>query len=205
MSVDSLLGVHKDPEETENFVHIRVQDPADFVDGSFRTITISENEGIKAVIGKLKSDPSGSTKVQKFIFDKSKGWTMEKAQTWVNQHKNDKMDAIWDTKYVNDLNDSAFAVIESGGKKDDQGKTVPRELRHLEHHNAEGNLDETHVRNALQQLDKTHISAELKAEALRHLCRHAKELGIQSEKCQSANDCLDPLVVLQRSRELLSR
>jgi hypothetical protein len=88
MAVDSLFAKpHKDPEETEEFVHIRIRDPNLFVDGSFRTIEIDADKGIKAVIGKLKSDPKGSTVVQKFIFDKSKDWTMEKAQTWVREHK----------------------------------------------------------------------------------------------------------------------
>ena len=75
------------PEETETHIHIPVRDKDDFVQESFRTITIGkENEGIQAVIGKLKSDPNGSTKVQKYIFDKSKGWTMEKAKKWVEEH-----------------------------------------------------------------------------------------------------------------------
>ena len=33
-------------------------DPSDFVEGSFRTITLSADQGIQAVIGKLKSDPN---------------------------------------------------------------------------------------------------------------------------------------------------
>jgi phage head maturation protease len=75
------------PEETEEFIHIPVRSVADFVDGSFKTITIDAGKGIKAVIGKLKSDPQGSTHVQKYIFDKSKGWTLASAQAWVNDHK----------------------------------------------------------------------------------------------------------------------
>ena len=43
----------------------------------------------------------------------------------------------------NDLPDSAFAYIEPGGKKDDEGKTTPRSLRHFPVH------DEAHARNAL--------------------------------------------------------
>jgi hypothetical protein len=35
---------------------------------------------------------------------------------------------------INDLPDSMFAYIESGGKKDEQGKTVPRSLRHFPIH-----------------------------------------------------------------------
>lgn len=48
-----------------------------------------------------------------------------------------------DTATINDLPDSAFAYIESGGTKDSDGKTVPRSLRHFPVHDA------AHVRNAL--------------------------------------------------------
>ena len=74
------------PEETEDFIHIPVIDAGKFVKDSFRTIDIDKKKGIKAVIGKLKTDPQGSTKVQKFIFDKKKGWTLKKAQEWVRKH-----------------------------------------------------------------------------------------------------------------------
>lgn len=46
---------------------------------------------------------------------------------------------------INDLPDSAFAYIEPGGHKDEEGKTVPRSLRHFPIH------DEAHVRNALSR------------------------------------------------------
>lgn len=44
---------------------------------------------------------------------------------------------------INDLPDSDFAYIEPGGKKDSEGKTVPRSLRHFPINDA------PHVRNAL--------------------------------------------------------
>ena len=47
------------------------------------------------------------------------------------------------TQATNDLPDSDFAHIESGGKKDSEGKTTPRSLRHFPIHDA------AHVRNAL--------------------------------------------------------
>ena len=84
------------PEETENYIHIPVIDSGKFVTKSFRTISISRDKGISAVIGKLKSAPSGSTKVQKYLFLKSKGWTMSKAKSWVKSHKGD--DEMTDTK-----------------------------------------------------------------------------------------------------------
>jgi len=92
-------------------------------------------------------------------------------------------EAQWTTEYVNNLDDSAFAAIEAGGEKDEQGKTTPRSLRHLEHHNAEGNVDEVHVKAALQRLNQTKISDALKAEAKKHLCGHAKQMDFVSEVC----------------------
>lgn len=92
-------------------------------------------------------------------------------------------EAEWTTEYVNNLSDSAFAAIESGGEKDAEGKTTPRSLRHLEHHNAEGNVDEAHVKAALQRLNQTKISDALKAEAKGHLCGHAKQMDFVSEVC----------------------
>jgi phage head maturation protease len=59
--------------------------------------------------------------------------------------------AEWDTAYINDLPDSAFACIDSGGEKED-GKTVPRTLRHYPHHNAAGEVDLPHLRNALSRI-----------------------------------------------------
>jgi len=92
-------------------------------------------------------------------------------------------EAEWDTAFINDLPDSAFAVISKGGEKDEQGKTVPRSLRHLPHHNAQGGLDLPHLRNALARLPQTDLSADDRAEAKRHLCAHAKESEIVSDVC----------------------
>jgi len=75
------------PDENEKTIRIRVRDPKLFVDGSFRTIDISKDQGIKSVIGKLKSAPKGSTKIQNYMFAKAKGWTVAKATAWVKKHK----------------------------------------------------------------------------------------------------------------------
>jgi HK97 family phage prohead protease len=49
------------------------------------------------------------------------------------------------TAAINDLPDSVFAYIETGGTKDQQGKTTPRSKRHFPVH------DEAHTRTALAQ------------------------------------------------------
>jgi len=63
-----------------------------------------------------------------------------------------RLHEVWDTKYINDLPDSAFALVESGGKKDEQGKTVPRTLRHLPYKDERGNIDLPHLRNAIARV-----------------------------------------------------
>ena len=57
--------------------------------------------------------------------------------------------AVWTAAFINNLPDSSFAYVEPGGKKDDQGKTVPRSKRHFPFKNVAGNVDLPHLRNAL--------------------------------------------------------
>lgn len=85
MNVDS-LKLCMDPEVTDKHVRIRVRDPNLFADGSLRTIVLSADQGIHAVVGKLKSDSGGNMVVQNFMFELAKDWTMEKAQGWVKEH-----------------------------------------------------------------------------------------------------------------------
>jgi hypothetical protein len=213
MAVDSLtVSVHMDPEVTENYVRIRVRNPDLFVEGSFRTMVLSASEGIHAIIGKLKSDPNGATVIQNYMFELAKDWTMEKAQAWVKDHK-DATDAQWTTEYVNNLPDECFAYIEPGGKKDNEGKTVPRSLRHLEYKNAQGQIDHDHVVAALQALGGARTGKPLPyaGEAKKKLCPAAKELKIESDVCGGADSAgdtrsasLDPVEVLEKSRRLLN-
>jgi len=73
--------VGRDPEETENTIQI----PGPGGDCEVTaTIQISEDQGIQATYCGRTSE------VRTYIFSKEKGWTMEKAQTWVDEHKEDK-------------------------------------------------------------------------------------------------------------------
>ena len=92
-------------------------------------------------------------------------------------------EAEWANEYINDLPDNAFAIIGRGGQKDEKGKTTPRTLRHLPHHDAEGKLNLPHLRNALARLLQADLSPEERAEAKRHLCSHAEKSEIVSEVC----------------------
>lgn len=108
---------------------------------------------------------------------------LEDALTELAKQKALLKEAEWDAAFINDLPDSAFAAIGSGGQKDDQGKTTPRTLRHLPHHKADGSLDLAHLRNALARLPQTELSVEDKSAAQKHLCAHAKDSEIVSEVC----------------------
>lgn len=93
--------------------------------------------------------------------------------------------ATWTDAEVNALPDSAFAVIEPGGKKDKSGKTSPRSLRKFPHHNANGSVDKPHVDNAASRIPKSSLSDELKAKAEAHIEAHQKELGEDVESKSS--------------------
>ena len=86
--------------------------------------------------------------------------------------------AEWTTEFVNDLPDSSFAVIEAGGKKDDDGKTTPRALRHLPYRDAQGKIDPPHLRNALSRLPQTKLSADMKERARKKLMAAARSAGV---------------------------
>lgn len=69
---------------------------------------------------------------------------------------------------INDLPDSDFAYIESGGTKDASGRTVPRSLRHFPIHDA------AHVRNALARASQSPFGAK----AMPKIRAAAKKFGI---------------------------
>jgi len=86
-------------------------------------------------------------------------------------------EAVWTRSRIDDLPDSAFAIILPGGKKED-GKTAPRSLRKFPHHRADGSLDLPHLRNANARLPQSDLSAAQKAGAGAHLNKHKKQAGI---------------------------
>jgi len=79
---------------------------------------------------------------------------------------------------INDLKDSDFAYIEPGGKKDDEGKTVPRSLRHFPI------MDAAHVRNALSRAPQSPFGdkamPKIRAAAKKFGIDVAKEAGVSN-------------------------
>lgn len=93
--------------------------------------------------------------------------------------------AEWSTAFINDLPDGAFLHVEGGGKKDEDGKTVPRSLRHFPYKNANGGIDLPHLRNAIARIPQSSLSADLKSslqkKAQRLLAEQNKETTMESE------------------------
>src|SRR4030066_614639 len=84
--------------------------------------------------------------------------------------------AVWDNKDINDLPDSAFLYIESGGKKDGGGKTVPRGLRHFPYMDIKGKIDLAHIKNAIARIPQSKCGLDSKEmEALQNKARNILE------------------------------
>jgi hypothetical protein len=80
------------PEVTDNYIRIPVRNPDDYDPDSIRTITISEEKGIKALTGCPKGEYENGkcnvgTEIITYLFDKDK-WSEAEAQAWVEEHKN---------------------------------------------------------------------------------------------------------------------
>lgn len=119
-----------------------------------------------------------------------KGKPSEKKSVEIHDIKKDeKYDkakaAKLSSKEKSNLPDSDFAYIQPGGKKDSEGKTVPRSLRHLPINDA------AHVRNALARLDQTDISPEAKKAALKKIKAAAKKFGIKVSEASATIDYSD--------------
>lgn len=80
--------------------------------------------------------------------------------------------SVWSTADIDALPDSSFLYIESGGTKDEDGKTTPRSLRHFPYKDAAGKVDLPHLRNAISRIPQSSLpkdkrdALQVKAERL---------------------------------------
>lgn len=91
------------PEETDDYIRIPIRDCE-----ITATITISDKEGIKALYcGKVK-------KIATYLFEKAKGWTMEKAKEWVKDHKEGNEEGLDELLAENKLIKEQLSAKEKG-------------------------------------------------------------------------------------------
>lgn len=107
--------------------------------------------------------------------------------------KRESEKAEWSTAFINDLPDSSFLHVESGGKKDGEGKTTPRSLRHFPYKDASGKVDLPHLRNALSRIPQSKLPSDVKervtAQARRVLADQEKAVGkAEEEELEAAID-----------------
>ena len=108
----------------------------------------------------------------------------------------DDTKATWTTAFVNDLPDSSFLYIESGGEKDEEGKTKPRNLRHFPYEDAEGKVDIPHLRNALARIPQSNLPDGVKKRVIAKAQRIAKANGIEvAERAINWLDGADKAVI----------
>ena len=100
--------------------------------------------------------------------------------------------AVWDTKYINSLPNSSFAVIEPDYLN---GKTDNKNARHLPYKDKNGKVDLPHLRNALARVNQIKpvtdsiTTEELRARAKKVLDAAAKKYLKQSDDSGETYSC----------------
>ena len=89
--------------------------------------------------------------------------------------------AVWSRAFINDLPDSSFLYIESGGRKDSEGKTVPRSLRHFPVKDGNGKIDLPHLRNAIARIPQSNAPG-LSSEKKQSLQERARRMLSEAQK-----------------------
>lgn len=74
-------------EVTDQYIRVQIREPGKFDDDTFRTITLSAEQGIKAIVGRLSGESTMT--VLTYLFDKEK-WDTDRATAWVKEHKEGK-------------------------------------------------------------------------------------------------------------------
>jgi len=211
MCVDSFKVKHADPEVTEKYVRIRVRDPELFVEGSFRTIVLSAEKGIHAVIGKLKSDPSGATVIQNYMFELAKDWTMEKAQAWVREHKDVAEEEQGKHEKQREEAERRCARTPIKFKEGKGSLTKPEEYQNVDDDDFADPCNynypmtpEERLRSAWQRLHQEENRADggYTPEEWEWM-KNRVEKRLKKKGAEVKADSLDPVEVLKRSRRLL--
>jgi len=93
----------------------------------------------------------------------------------------------WTTRFKNNLPDSAFLYIQPGGKKDEEGKTKPRSLRHFPYKNENGEVDRAHILNAISRIPQAFFLSDSQKKSLQNRARsiYLKFIRKNSKKANS--------------------
>lgn len=112
--------------------------------------------------------------------------------------RGDTEKAVWSRAFINDLPDSSFLFIESGGKKDGEGKTVPRSLRHFPVKDGDGKIDLPHLRNAIARIPQSNAPG-LTSDKKKALQDRARRMLSETQKGVNKCDVCDRAVRIVKS------
>jgi hypothetical protein len=115
--------------------------------------------------------------------------------------------AEWTTRYKNNLPDSAFLYIEAGGKKDSEGKTKPRSLRHFPYKDADGKVDRAHILNAISRIPQAKFLSQAQKDRLQARARriYLKFVKYNSKKANSFDLLLNKLAAAVHEKPSVSK
>jgi len=115
--------------------------------------------------------------------------------------------AEWTTRYKNNLPDSAFLYIEAGGKKDSEGKTKPRSLRHFPYKDADGKFDRAHILNAIARIPQAKFLSQAQKDRLQARARriYLKFVKYNSKKANSFDLLLNKLAAAVHAQPSVSK
>ncbi len=143
------------PEETNEYIRIPV-DSGNHDGHRIRTIDISEKEGIKALY-------CGTDKViMTYLFDKSKGWDMAKAEKWVKDHEKKALEVeheISQNEIIDEI-DYLITLIDKAGLSEEGKKSFEELLRasgcdkSVEIKQKEGSLTNQDILESLKRISK---------------------------------------------------
>jgi len=108
--VCTLKDIVLKPEETDRYIRLPVKGEEGKHRGhKIRWITVSKKQGIKGIYC------IDCKKIITFVFDKKKGWTMEKAKKWMKEHGKEIGDfaSRWqENAYIEEMDDADFEALE---------------------------------------------------------------------------------------------
>ena len=99
-------------KKIHNEIRIEVKN-SDIFEGKFGIVNIDESKGIRAIIGKLKSN--GSKEVKCYNFNKEK-WTTEEATKWIKEHSQ-MTELLLGKNFEVDFNSEEIIPMKSISKK----------------------------------------------------------------------------------------
>lgn len=144
---ESMMHMDMETDKLRGIIHNITMDDELDVDEKARAIQDAADDYRKRISDMSSKALGNGSLLSRFLGDKRR-----KKWPYGHEKKDDEeLDekAVWSTAFINNLPDSSFAYIESGGSKDEEGKTKPRSLRHFPYKDASGKVDLPHLRNAL--------------------------------------------------------